>query len=259
MKGPSLQYELRALRVFRCDGCGREAQSPAFLTTHLCPCSDPPRFMRPLERPPTLIPDVTTFVTPDDPADLVEEELPDSEPHIPYIPPMPVKPVRFPGRRKLTDDIEKYQPVEFGAGIDAPVATPDRSDDSPEGFRDENGPATADARRDRRLETGGRNEPRRQRGGRRNRHTVSEEPASYGISGAPPEAPPSVLPPVANTVTPPVIPSAGAREPDVSDGDSEISDIDSSAAAGTREPRRRGRRRGRRGRGPGSAPSGESR
>ena len=75
MKGPSLQYDLRVLRIFHCDGCGREAQVPAGVTSHTCACTDPPKFMRPLERVRVTSPDVTAFLSVPDPSELVEETV----------------------------------------------------------------------------------------------------------------------------------------------------------------------------------------
>lgn len=119
MKGPSLQYDLRVLRIFHCDGCGREAQVPAGVTSHTCACTDPPKFMRPLERVRVTSPDVTAFLSVPDPSELVEETVEVEEPYVPYIPPMPPKRVQFPNRRRLSDDIDKFQPAEFGDGVDS--------------------------------------------------------------------------------------------------------------------------------------------
>ena len=117
MKGPSLQYDLRVLRVFRCAACGREVHAPGFTTSYTCECVDPPRFMTPLERPKTVSPDVSAFLSPPDPSELVEEEIVE-EPHVPYVPQLPPPRVQFPGRRKLSDDIERFQPPEFGVGVE---------------------------------------------------------------------------------------------------------------------------------------------
>lgn len=116
MKGPSLRYDLRVLRVFHCDACGREAQAPGNATSHTCPCSDPPKFMRPLERPRTVSPDVSAFISPAEPEDAIEEVEVSDEDYVPYVPILPPRPERFPNRRKLSDDIEKYQGTESSAG-----------------------------------------------------------------------------------------------------------------------------------------------
>jgi hypothetical protein len=117
VKGPSLRYDLRALRVFRCAACGREVRLPAHRTHSLCSCSDPPKFMAPVDRAKAQPPDMTAFITVPTEPDPPDEELPE-EPWVPFIPQLPPRPERFPGRRKLSDDIEKYQPPEFGAGLD---------------------------------------------------------------------------------------------------------------------------------------------
>ncbi len=119
MKGPSLRYDLRVLRVFHCDACGREAQAPGNATSHTCPCSDPPKFMRPLERPRTVSPDVSAFISPAEPEDTIEEVEISDEDYVPYVPILPPRPERFPNRRKLSDDIEKYQGSESSADGDA--------------------------------------------------------------------------------------------------------------------------------------------
>jgi hypothetical protein len=122
VKGPSLRYDLRALRVFRCAACGREVRLPAHRTHSLCSCSDPPKFMAPVDRTKAQPPDMTAFITVPTEPDPPEADLPE-EPWVPFIPQLPPRPERFPGRRKLSDDIEKYQPPEFGAGLDSAQTT----------------------------------------------------------------------------------------------------------------------------------------
>lgn len=125
MKGPGQQFDLRALRVFRCRSCGRQISVPGSVTSHLCGCSDPPQFMTAIDRPATVSPDVTAFISPADPADVEVEDaaqLEAEEAYVPYVPQIPVRPPQHPGRRKLSEDIERYQPAEFGAGLSEGVS-----------------------------------------------------------------------------------------------------------------------------------------
>ena len=121
MKGPSLHYDLRVLRVFCCDACGRQVQAPGHVTSHTCLCSDPPKFMRALDRPRTVSPDVSKFISPADPADLVEDVEIDETPYVLHVPLKPPPPARFANRRKLYDDNAAEDQPEFGEGI-VPVA-----------------------------------------------------------------------------------------------------------------------------------------
>lgn len=125
MKGPSLHYDMRVLRQFCCDACGRIVQAPAWTTSRTCTCSDPPKFMRPLERPKTVSPDVSRFITPVDPADAIEEEDVDEVPYVPHVPIKPPPPARFANRRKLYDDTAVVSEANFGEGVSA-----DAGDDS---------------------------------------------------------------------------------------------------------------------------------
>ena len=119
MKGPSLRYDMRVLREFCCDACGRTVQAPAWATSRTCMCSDPPKFMRPLERPKTVSPDVSRFITPLDPADAIEEEDVDEVPYVPHVPIKPPPPARFANRRKLYDDTAPAEEPDFGEGVSA--------------------------------------------------------------------------------------------------------------------------------------------
>lgn len=119
MKGPSLHYDMRVLREFRCDACGRTVQAPAWATSRTCTCSDPPKFMRPLERPKTVSPDVSRFITPLDPEDAIEEEDVDEVPYVPHVPIKPPPPARFANRRKLYDDTAVVSEPDFGEGVSA--------------------------------------------------------------------------------------------------------------------------------------------
>ena len=120
MKGPGQQFDLRALRVFRCRSCGRQISVPGSVTSQLCGCSDPPQFMTAIDRAAVVSPDVTAFISPADPAEVELDEaaqLEAEEAYVPYVPQIPVRPPQHPGRRKLSEDIERYQPAEFGAGL----------------------------------------------------------------------------------------------------------------------------------------------
>ncbi len=259
MKGPSLQYNIQVMRVFCCDGCGRQVQAPGKTTSHTCACSTPPRFMRPLERPRVQCPDITAFLSPPDPADEAPEEVPDEEPYIPYIPQLPPKPVRFPGRRKLSDDIEKFQPAEFGAGVDSPTGSGAAADVASEPIeRTEAAPSATSPRRGNRSERterperNDRHESRRERGrsGRGQGRVVDREPDRGAAIPAddPVVTPRSVLPavPMENSSAGP-IDSLEFSDIHENDLDSEVADSDQSPAEGASgEARRRHRRRGRR-------------
>jgi len=117
MKGPSLRYDVRVLRVFCCDACGRQVQTRGNVTSQTCQCSDPPKFMRPLERPRTVSPDVSRFLSPADPSELIEVEEIDEAPHVPHVPIKPPPPARFANRRKLYDETAKEAEPDFGDGI----------------------------------------------------------------------------------------------------------------------------------------------
>ena len=75
--------------------------------------------MRPLERPKTVSPDVSRFITPVDPADAIEEEDVDEVPYVPHVPIKPPPPARFANRRKLYDDTTSVNEPDFGEGITA--------------------------------------------------------------------------------------------------------------------------------------------
>lgn len=128
MKGPSLRYDMRVLRVFSCDACGRQVQTPGNVTTQTCLCSDPPKFMRPLDRPRTVSPDVSRFISPADPEDLMEVDEIDETPYVLHVPVKPPPPARFANRRKLYDDTVVPDEPDFGDGIisrtahDSPVS-----------------------------------------------------------------------------------------------------------------------------------------
>ena len=258
MKGPSLQYDLRVLRVFCCDGCGRQVQSPGHLTTHTCACSHPPRFMRPLERPVTVTPDVTVFLSPPDPTDLIEEQQADEEPYVPWIPNLPPRPVRFPGRRKLTDDIEKFQSTEFGSGVEPPAApaSGEVPDIARQSVISNVSPATqAPPRRSNRPdrnERPDRRESRRERGHRGGR--------GGNLDDLPPATEPPVIArdistagPVDTQTQPNLHASKGVDQVENSDESDAVGSDQSIDTEAGGEPRRRHRRRGRRkGRGQGS-------
>ena len=117
MKGPSLRYDMRVLRVFCCDACGRQVQTPGHVTTQTCLCSDPPKFMRPVDRPRTVSPDVSRFISPADPEELIEVDEIDETPYVLHVPIKPPPPARFANRRKLYDDTAAQEEPDFGEGI----------------------------------------------------------------------------------------------------------------------------------------------
>ncbi len=216
--------------------------------------------MRPLERPVTVTPDVTAFLSPPDPAELIEETLPDDEPYVPYIPNLPPRPVRFPGRRKLTDDIEKFQPAEFGTGVEPATESSNNPKGNLQSTVSNFSPATQDPplpgnRPDRgvRPHRRDRSESRRERG-HRGDHSAS---IPAGVQPAPSREVPGARP----------VDTQADQVPHSSEGVDEIEGTDatdsvaldpSTNEGSSGEPRRRHRRRGRRkGRGQGSG-GGES-
>ena len=170
MKGPGLQFDLRALRVFQCNNCGRRISLPGSATSHLCGCSDPPRFMTPLDRKPAVSPDVTAFLSPAEPGDLEEDLTPEAEePYVPYVPQVPVRQPQFPGRRKLSEDLEKYQPAEFGVGI-AETNSGTSPDTSPSASQGETGRTDAGQRDNSRRREGANSKDRFRDGHRPDRN-----------------------------------------------------------------------------------------
>lgn len=205
MKGPTLVYDLRVLRVFRCSACGREVPMPGSTTSQLCTCSDPPRFMTAVDRPKTPIPDTTAFQSPADPADVEEpEEEISEENYVPFIPQIPVRPPQFPQRRKLSEDIQKFEFRENGDQLEVQPLTPSGSEQTggPEdresghrgnSRRGHSGRSDSRANSDGQPPRGRHDGPRRQRDdwrkGRDNAAAQSEGSATDGNAAtAPPEA-----------------------------------------------------------------------
>lgn len=259
MKGPSLHYDLRVLRVFCCDACGRKVQTAGSVTSHTCVCSDPPKFMRPLDRPRTVSPDVTPFISPADPEDLIEEDIIDEVTHVPYVPPKPPAPARFANRRKLydetaitpdseavTDNSSIEEEVSFGAGIEhesLEQPSPESETTKPRtdsGGRSENR-RTKPAQTDRNSND---SRSQRQQGSdgrsRRDRSRNSNRQGSGNSQQSSPGRPPAAK----------LNPSESqSDETSASDKDQGESDGNAKTAGGDNGPRRRSRRRGRR-RGP---------
>ena len=251
MKGPSLPYELRVLRVFRCGACGRIVHLPAHATSHLCHCMDPPKFMQPQERPVTKSPDVSAFLSPADPSELVEEVETEEEPYVPYIPKLPPRPPQFPSRRKLSDEIDKFVPPEFGDGLES---TAEQNKDDAEETRpldasSQRGSAENGGDRKERSERPDRRGPRgRDHADRRpdrrperrpDSSTRNEQPSRSDTGNRPSrhqrdvQATPAIVPQVTNTA-PTDAASSGAREGEIGNG----------SDRGRRNRRRRGRDRG---------------
>ncbi|MEY3458570.1 MAG: hypothetical protein RL215_1727, partial [Planctomycetota bacterium] len=105
MKGPALQYDIRALRSFVCNQCGRTSALPGRVTSALCHCSSPPRWMQPLDRPPVSKPDVSAFISPPDPLDHVVDENESDEVIPGWKPPVVIRPQQHPERRRLSEDL----------------------------------------------------------------------------------------------------------------------------------------------------------
>ena len=167
MKGPSLRYNTRVLRVFCCDACGRQVQTPGNVTSQTCPCSDPPKFMRPLERPRTVSPDVSRFISAPDPEELIEVPDVDETPYVLHVPIKPPPPARFANRRKLYDDTAVEEGSDFGEGVVHDVTNESTSgDDVPEEtVREAGNDKSADASEKTEADTGRSRRRRRGRGG----------------------------------------------------------------------------------------------
>lgn len=212
MKGPTLVYDLRVLRVFRCSACGREVPMPGSTTSQLCTCSDPPRFMTAVDRPKTPIPDTTAFQSPADPAEAEEpEEEISEENYVPFIPQIPVRPPQFPQRRKLSEDIQKFEFRENGDQLEVQPLTPPGSE-QPRTSEDRDGGHRGHSRRghsnrsDSRSNSDGQprgrhDGPRRQRDDwRKGRDNTSESSDASATDG--------------NAATPPAEPQSGHRDRD---------------------------------------------
>lgn len=212
--------------------------------------------MRPLERPVTVTPDVTAFLSPPDPVELIDENLPDEEPYVPYIPNLPPRPVRFPGRRKLTDDIERFQPTEFGTGVEPPAASASSEipNFTPQSVISNVSPATQDPpRHGNRPDRSDSRRERGQRAGRTGDRSGSTRVGDLQMTAR------EILPagPVDTQVEQAIPASEGDDKVQIIN-ESDAVDSDESATNGADvEPRRRHRRRGRRrGRDPGPASGG---
>ena len=257
MKGPSLHYDLRVLRVFVCDACGRQVQTPGHVTSQVCQCSDPPKFMRPLERPATVSPDVSRFISAPDADELLEAEEIDETPYVPHVPLKPPPPPRFANRRKLYEDTDGGGESDFGDGIlQVPAGESDSESDSendasePEILKTE---VQRNARRDpdptkaaRPVENTerDRNRSRRRRGrggpsdSSRNAPATQAPRPDVGNSGSG-RATPKINDnaPVSDGVSP------AQGNPEV-DQNEKAGQSESAGSGGPRRSRRRGRRRG---------------
>ncbi len=75
MRGPSLQYDLRIHRTWKCSACGRVVCTRGRETSKTCSCVAPPIFMQLIEAPRRLVFDATAFVSPVEPE--IDEDGPD--------------------------------------------------------------------------------------------------------------------------------------------------------------------------------------
>lgn len=73
--------------------------------------------MRPLERPRTVSPDVSRFISAPDPEELIEVPDVDETPYVLHVPIKPPPPARFANRRKLYDDTAAQDEPDFGDGV----------------------------------------------------------------------------------------------------------------------------------------------
>lgn len=75
MRGPSLQYDLRIHRTWKCSACGRVVCTRGQETSKTCSCVAPPIFMQLVEAPRRRVFDATAFVSPAEPE--IDEDGPD--------------------------------------------------------------------------------------------------------------------------------------------------------------------------------------
>jgi hypothetical protein len=256
MKGPSLHYDLRVLRVFACDACGRQVQTPGHVTSQVCQCSDPPKFMRPLERPATVSPDVSRFISAPDADELLEVEEIDETPYIPHVPLKPPPPPRFANRRKLYEDTDGGGQSDFGDGIlqeskgefdsendasEPEILKPEvkrnpRRDPDPAKASQPVENTERDRNRSRRRR--GRSGPSDSGGSSRNAPTTPASRPDVGHSGSGRATPQiSDNAPVSDGVPP------AQRHPEVDQNEKDI-EAETAGSGAPRRSRRRGRRRG---------------
>ena len=260
MKGPSLHYDLRILRVFCCDACGRQVQTPGRVTSQTCQCSDPPKFMRPLERPRTVSPDVSRFLSPLDPSDLIEADEIDETPYVLHVPIKPPPPARFANRRKLYDEtatetVTDAEP-DFGDGItsetdNSAISDAEVSTDAPfENSTPDSEVLRTSQPSGNRDRSGDRSRRRRGRGGAG--HAGSQKPGATHQdqrSGATDSKRTSPGPPQKRDPSPRAEESTRTQNSDSADNAAAPRDAagkpqDSEKGEGRQRSRRRGRRRG---------------
>lgn len=186
MKGPSLQYDVRALRTFVCDACGRQCPLPGRFTSCQCSCSTPPRWMRLLDRQPVPVPDVSQFLSPADPADTFVDENESDEVIPGWKPPVFERAPQGPQRRRLSEDLPR---LDLSRADDTTVAADSPGDD---GFNPAARPPDAPSRHDsprndagRHREPGERSANRDSRPPRRDRGMESGGPRPRRDSGRP--------------------------------------------------------------------------
>lgn len=154
MKGPSLQYDIRALRTFVCDACGRQCPLPGRFTSCQCSCSTPPRWMRLLDRQRVPVPDVSQFLSPADPADTFVDENASDEVIPGWKPPVFERAPQGPQRRRLSEDLPR---LDLSRADDTTVAEDTPGDD---GFNPAARPLDTAPRHDSpRFDAGRRREP----------------------------------------------------------------------------------------------------
>lgn len=269
MKGPALQYDVRALRTFVCDACGRQCPLPGRFTSCQCFCSSPPRWMRLLDRPAVIVPDVSRFVSPADPADTVVDENVSDEVIPGWKPPIFERPAQGPQRRRLSEDVLSSDSGEVATGSSEDAGF---GEAPPVSRRSTSGETTqrrdsARSGRDRSAGDGSRGSGRDSRSPQRDRqgdsgrdrpHGGSERPAGRGRSERRPmQRPPQSSPPDMSKQETVAGDDFGTGvEPDPftsTSGDESVQQVSVENAAERVQERghRRGRRRGRRG--PGGA------
>lgn len=259
MKGPALQYDIRALRHFICDACGRTCDMPGRYTSCQCNCSTPPRWMRPLDRPSVIRPDVSAFISPADPLDHVVDENESDEVIPGWKPPVVVRTSQPPQRRRLSEvlpseSVPASEQDGFGGGLpieparpaggseerESPAANrPDRRADRPARRNERSGGQRSSEHPPRRRESGPRPAPNRPP-----RPATESVPDDFG-SGVDSAAAPTALPQPSNLLPNTASPSDVTSIDEVQLPEQPPSADRRNTQQNRRRPRRRGRGEGR--------------
>lgn len=268
MKGPALQYDVRALRVFVCDACGRQCPLPGRFTSCQCHCAVPPRWMRLLDRQRVTVPDVSRFISPADPAETEVDENESDEVIPGWKPPVFERPSQAPQRRRLSEDADRMTQT---ASEQASAEDPGFGGQAAAGFGENSlgtsgPPETSPAGRSGYAARGERTHSRDSRGPRRDRRfdpsrDRSQRGPGAGAGRGPGDQRAAHQPPQSQQPPGQTAPQSSAMDDfgsgvdadSLAAGPPEVENHQSGADRPGDRDARRGRRRGRRGPGPNSA------